>query len=319
MKGEMEIWTLAIDSVRRDSAAVLLVVAESTGSSPGRAGFKMVVAANGLAGSVGGGVMEVGLVDQAREMLLSGDAGAPAAATLVHRPGVPNASGMICSGSQTVIVCRLGPEDLPTVETILRGESGALRIDQRGLMVSDDPCPGRFRFGWTAGDGFVYEETLRRRPRLFIIGGGHCALALSELASKLDFHITLLDDRNDLNTVEKNRFADEKLIIGSYEDIARFVPEGDDVFVVVMTLGYRFDEIVIRRLFGREFRYFGVLGSRAKMKTLLNSLKREGFDSRYLKSIRTPIGLRINSRTPEEIAVSIAAEIISVRNAGAPD
>ena len=68
------------------------------------------------------------------------------------------------------------------------------------------------------------------------------------------------------------------------------------------------------RLFGKRFRYFGVLGSRAKMKTLLNSLKKEGFNERLLAEIRTPVGLPINSRTPEEIAVSIAAEIISVKN-----
>ncbi|HVE56794.1 MAG TPA: XdhC family protein, partial [Pyrinomonadaceae bacterium] len=74
------------------------------------------------------------------------------------------------------------------------------------------------------------------------------------------------------------------------------------------------DEIVIRKLFGKEFKYFGVLGSRAKMKTLLRDLEKEGFDKEKLARIRTPIGLKINSRTPEEIAVSIAAEIIAVKN-----
>ena len=81
-----------------------------------------------------------------------------------------------------------------------------------------------------------------------------------------------------------------------------------------MTLGYKSDEIVIRSLFEKDFKYFGVLGSKAKMKTLLTSLAKQGFPAERLKQIRTPIGLPINSRTPEEIAISIAAEIISVKN-----
>jgi xanthine dehydrogenase accessory factor len=81
-----------------------------------------------------------------------------------------------------------------------------------------------------------------------------------------------------------------------------------------MTLGYASDKVVIKQLAGRDFKYFGVLGSMAKMATLMKELKEEGIDPERLARIRTPIGIPINSRTPEEIAVSIAAEIISVRN-----
>jgi len=72
---------------------------------------------------------------------------------------------------------------------------------------------------------------------------------------------------------------------------------------------------VIRKLFDKDFKYFGVLGSKAKMKTLLRNLEKEGFALEKLKKIRAPVGLPIGSRTPEEIAVSIAAEIIAVKNA----
>lgn len=130
----------------------------------------------------------------------------------------------------------------------------------------------------------------------------------------MDFYISLFDDRAKLNTVEKNKFVNEKKIIDSYENIADFVADGKNVYTVVMTLGYKFDEIVIRKLFDKSFKYFGVLGSKAKMKTLLKNLEEEGFDKEKLSRIHTPIGLQINSRTPEEIAVSIAAEIIAVKN-----
>jgi xanthine dehydrogenase accessory factor len=81
-----------------------------------------------------------------------------------------------------------------------------------------------------------------------------------------------------------------------------------------MTVGYKSDEIVMRKLIERDFKYFGVLGSRAKMATLLRQLKNEGFAAEKLNRIRTPVGIEINSRTSEEIAVSIAAEIIQVKN-----
>jgi xanthine dehydrogenase accessory factor len=276
----------------------------------------MAVTADEIAGSVGGGVMEVDLVDHAKRILEEKPA-APTAeiVSLVHRPDVPNASGMICSGQQTVIVCRLGPEDLPAVEAAA-GKSG-FRIGPDGLSVGGRSGSGGIRFRGADNGGFAYEENPGTRPRLFIIGGGHCALALSETMSRLGFRISLFDDRAELNTLEKNRFADEKTILESYEAIGDFVPAGESNYVVVMTIGYRFDEIVIRSLSEREFAYFGVLGSRAKMTALLRRLAAEGFDRERLSRLRTPVGLPIGSQTPEEIAVSIAAEIIAVKNGAA--
>lgn len=190
-----------------------------------------------------------------------------------------------------------------------------LKFEILGLPLEGGTQNEDFKFQILGINQFVYEESLGFKNKLFIIGGGHCALALSELMAKMDFYITLFDDRKDLNTLAKNDFADEKRVIESYEQIGEFVESGNNAYVVVMTLGFVFDEIVIRELFDKNFKYFGVLGSRAKMKTLLKTLEKEGFDKEKLAKIKTPIGLKINSRTPEEIAVSIAAEIIAVKNA----
>jgi xanthine dehydrogenase accessory factor len=136
---------------------------------------------------------------------------------------------------------------------------------------------------------------------------------LSELMAKMDFYISLFDDRPHLNTIAKNEFADRKIVVENYEKIGDYVETGANVYVVVMTLGYQSDAAVMRNLIDRDFKYFGVLGSKAKMTTLLRELKNEGFPAEKLNRIRTPIGIEINSRTPEEIAVSIAAEIIRVK------
>jgi xanthine dehydrogenase accessory factor len=149
---------------------------------------------------------------------------------------------------------------------------------------------------------------------LYIVGGGHCALALSDLMSKMDFRIHIFDDRPDLNTLQKNHFADEIVIIESYEKIGEAISSDPDAYVVIMTLGYKTDALVIRQLADRAFKYFGVLGSKAKMATLLKELRADGVDPHHFDRIRAPIGVPIKSRSPEEIAVSIAAEIISVKN-----
>lgn len=300
---------------------MLLVVAESSGSSPGRAGYKMAVAADGeLFGSIGGGVMEVELVERAKvkSKKVKGK-NTTEIIEQVHRKDVPNSSGMICSGRQTVIVKQLDESDLDALNAIIdclkQRKSPAFEISNLGFQViknTQDNSP--LHFSKSSETEFVYQEQLGSKHRLFIIGGGHCALALSEVMLRLGFHISIFDDRPELNTLEKNQFANEITVIDSYERIADHVPAGESSYVVVMTIGYKFDEIVIRKLFDKNFKYFGVLGSKAKMKTLLRALEEDGFDRDRIAQIRTPIGLPINSRTPEEIAVSIAAEIIAVKN-----
>lgn len=234
---------------------------------------------------------------------------------MVHRKNVANSSGMICSGKQTVIMYLLDHNDLAVIGQLAAAtEPLGFRISQRGTEIAGagDSASPRFERN---GHEFLYEETIGIRPRLFIVGGGHCALALSELASKLGFAISLFDDREGLNSIEKNSFADEKTIVESYEKLGELIPSDDDAFVVVMTLGFKFDEIVVRALFEKDFRYFGVLGSKAKIKTMFSALEKDGFDRERLNRIHAPVGVKINSRTPEEIAVSIAAELIAVKNA----
>jgi len=328
MSNEFELWTFVHARLQAREPVMLLVVAESSGSSPGRAGYKMAIGADGeLCGSVGGGVMEVSLVEHAK--VKSKKAKGKSESTIrnaqsaiqeqIHQKDSPNSSGMICSGKQTVIFRLLTPNDVGTVDSII--ESLANRTDTFLTITSNVLKLGPTKVGTpnatfeklTETD-FEYVEKLGFKNDLYIIGGGHCALALSELMSKMDFHISIFDDRPELNTIEKNRFAHEIDIIDSYENIGESIRVGDNTYVVVMTLGYISDAIVMRQLINRDLKYFGVLGSKAKMATLLKELKSEGFAAERLDRIHTPIGLPINSRTPEEIAVSIAAEIIGVKN-----
>jgi xanthine dehydrogenase accessory factor len=315
MSQQLELWQFITARLKEGNSVMLLVVAESTGSSPGRRGYKMAVAENGeLCGSIGGGVMEVRLVESAKAKLAGKNANAETELIeQVHRKNVPHSSGMICSGRQSVIMRLLNRDHLPVVEDILVSLAGrraatiAISRDSIGVSAANE--------SYTSETDVRYTERLGSSNELYIVGGGHCSLALSELMSRMDFRISIFDDRPDLNTIEKNEFADEITIVDTYENIGDHIPSGDSSYVVVMTLGYASDEVVVRSLIGKDLKYLGVLGSHAKMATLLKTLRDDGYPSERLDRIRTPIGVPINSHTPEEIAVSIAAEIVSIKNA----
>jgi xanthine dehydrogenase accessory factor len=336
---ERDLWQFIATILELGQNAMLLVVATSSGSSPGRRGYKMAVSADGeLFGSIGGGVMEVNLVEQSRVLLSEPPAGrgpregirsgvedagglTQPISEQVHRKNVPDSSGMICSGKQTVIFKMLFPDDLEKARLavsaleeqrrdILELSPDLIRIGPSGAGTSNTD----FIFEKHSDTDFIYRERLGFKNELYIVGGGHCALALCKLMAGMDFHIRLFDDRPNLNTIEKNEFAHDIEIIESYESISDVIPSGENHYVVVMTLGYKSDEAVIKKLLEKEFRYFGVLGSRAKMATLIKSLHEQGYSKERLDRLHTPIGLPINSHTPEEIAVSIAAEIIAVKN-----
>ena len=164
-------------------------------------------------------------------------------------------------------------------------------------------------------ESWNYVEKIGFQNQLYIVGGGHCAYALSKQMRALnnDFYISLFDDRGDLNTFLENDFPHQKKVV-DYHKIAEEIPSGENVFVVIMTFGYRTDDLVLRGLLEKKFKYLGILGSESKIKKMFLDLKNEGVGEEILNKIHAPIGLIKHTKTPEEIAVSIAAEIIEIKN-----
>ncbi len=130
----------------------------------------------------------------------------------------------------------------------------------------------------------------------------------------MDFYIHSFEDREQLNTFEKNNYAHEKTIVKDYSEISQLIPSGENNYVVVMTFGYRTDDVALRALMNKNFKYLGLLGSKKKSEKMFADYRKEGIDEDVLKKIHSPIGIQIKSQTPEEISVSIAAEIISIKN-----
>ena len=327
---DLPVWTLAATSLRAGTPVALLCVVRSEGSSPGRQGFKMAVTDAAVAGSIGGGIMEHKWVELARQHLREADA-TPILRPQIHRREAPaDRSGMMCSGEQEVLLWPLAAPDLAAVAAIATAlqtlAGGYLELNPAaGLrFIAPETAVAQAAFepafyAYQPGPAWRYQERLGFRDQLTIVGGGHVSLALSRVAAALDFELTVLDDRPDLPTLAANEAAHHRRVI-DYENVAAEVPAGPHQYVVVMTVGYRTDAVVLRHLLGstregRAYRYLGVMGSTAKVAELRQGLAEAGFAETEIAWLRGPIGLPINSQTPEEIAISIAAELIQVRRA----
>jgi xanthine dehydrogenase accessory factor len=314
---DLAVWQYAAESLRAGVAVALLAVVRSEGSSPGRQGFKMSVTEVDTVGSIGGGIMEHKLVELVRTWLREGRH-APEIRQQVHRAQAPaHRSGMICSGEQEILLLPLLLRDLPAVEASVAAlqhlgggwweVSAAARL--RVLPAAPTVSTGEYQ----PGPDWRYTEPLGFRDQLTIVGGGHVALALSRVMSTLDFGITVLDDRPDLPTQQRNIFAHHRRTV-PYEQLRQHIPTGPHQYIVIMTVGYRTDAVALRELLHHPVRYLGVMGSQAKIEHLLQEMRAAGVGETTLARVHAPIGLPIHSRTPEEIAISVAAELIRERN-----
>ncbi|GAB2472939.1 hypothetical protein GCM10011375_27110 [Hymenobacter qilianensis] len=300
---------------------MLLYVVQSQGSSPGRQGFAMSVDAHGdMQGSIGGGIMEHKLVQLARERLAQPSPGSSLHRQIHNKKAPQNQSGMICSGEQTVLFYPVRPTDAPAIQQLLlalqQEQSCTLILSPGGIFFEASKLPIQdYLFRQEAEAEWLYQEKIGHKNQLHLIGGGHCALALSRLVQSLDFRVQLYEDRPQLNTFLANNYVHEKTIVASYADLNELISEGENQYVIIMTVGYRTDDIAVRALLGKKLRFLGLLGSQKKIEKMLTDYQAEGFSQKQLQQLHAPVGLPINSQTPEEIAISIAAQLISVKNA----
>jgi Xanthine and CO dehydrogenases maturation factor, XdhC/CoxF family len=329
MNKQIAVWKFIKKSFAENIPVKLLYVLESSGSSPGRQGFFMAVNANKeMEGSIGGGIMEHKFVEMAKEKLQeirnkkkeirNEEVDAEIRKQIHDKSAAKNQSGMICSGEQTILIYRVQDKDISQIERLItsleQNKNGTLNLSPEGIFFEDASPAKDFEFILKSEEDWSYIEKTGYKNHLYIIGGGHCALAFSKLMSTMDFYIHLFEDREGLNTIQANNYVHEKTIVKDYSELKELIAHGENNYVVVMTFGYRTDDIAVRALLDKDLKYFGLLGSKKKIEKMFTDYKQEGINDEALKKIHSPIGVQIKSETPEEIAVSIAAEIIKVKN-----
>ena len=162
----------------------------------------------------------------------------------------------------------------------------------------------------------LFVDVQHRRPTLLVVGAGHIALPLAQLAKMCDFELIVLDDRASFANKERFPMADQ-VIAAPFEATLREFPLDEDTYIVLVTRGHQHDVSSLLQVLDRPAAYIGMIGSRRRVRAVFDLLEKErGIPRERFKRVYSPIGLDIGSEAPVEIAVSIMAEIIKVRRGG---
>jgi xanthine dehydrogenase accessory factor len=161
----------------------------------------------------------------------------------------------------------------------------------------------------------VMVEVVEAPVTLLIIGGGHIGLSLATIGAHVGFSVAVMDDREMYANAERFAMADF-VKAGDFTEMIAGFPIGTNTYIVMVSRGHKQDETALRAVVNRGAGYVGMIGSKRRVSTVLRHLAEEGFAIEDLERVYTPIGFDIGAETPEEIAVSIMAEIIAVRRGG---
>ncbi len=162
----------------------------------------------------------------------------------------------------------------------------------------------------------ILVEPILSEPTVFLFGAGHVSQQVAPIAKKVHFKVVVIDDRAIFANHDRFPEADE-VIVSEFEKCFSSLTIDESSYLVILTRGHLYDGVVLEQAIKTSARYIGMIGSRNKIQTLYKNLTKKGVSRETLERVHAPIGLDINSETPEEIAVSIVAELIQVRGQAA--
>lgn len=341
---DLEIYKKAAQVLGRGENIALITVISTTGSTPGKVGYKMLVwGEDGQTfGTIGGGLLEAEIINMAKNIL-------PKTENQVLRfnlNGTEDDEKGICGGSiefllesfdkqslplfkelsiaiengaKAVLISIISPEKPP--EKILLGN--AEQIDAANIGFSPDIIESVKKLvaeersaKKTLKDGVqIFIETISEQPMVFIFGAGHLSYHISKYAKSLNFRVTVCDDRAEFANIQ--RFPDvDNIIVESFENIFDKIEINKNSYIVIVTKGHKLDEMVLEKAVKTDVKYIGMIGSKRKTLTILKRLNERGIPQETLSRVYSPIGISIGSVTPEEIALSIVCELVKIRRLG---
>lgn len=330
---------------RRERVAVATILAVS-GSAPRSPGTKMIVREEGEAiGTIGGGPLEARILSLAKTVIKEHK---PAHHKFSFSKELAAESGMICGGSAEVLVEFFdGSErhDLDFFQNVCNAFEKGKRVQlatyinssqgyletEKGLVREESLIAGSLELipelhgvlGKTrkssqpvlmeSEEGRYFIEYLASSAVVCIFGAGHIAEKLAPLCALVGFQTIVLDDRSDFANRERFPTADGIIVLDSFKDAFGELETDNDSYLVIVTRGHVHDKDVLSQALESDAAYIGMIGSKRKRDAIYEALTEEGFTSESIEKVHSPIGLDIKAESPEEIAVSIVAELIKVR------
>lgn len=335
MKTMKELFETARKSMEEKQDLVFVTTISSSGSSPRGAGSKMLVLENGTSyGTIGGGNVEYVSIQHAREVLKQKQS---CTRGFALRPNQVADLGMICGGDVVIFFQYISWENQEfydlctrilkswdknentwlifdiTEETVWQA---GLYEEQEGLtgLELSDPSPllQTKAVQMVLGERKYYCEPLVQKGRVYVFGGGHVAQALVPVLARLEFRCVVFDDREAFSNPQVFPEA-EQCILGDFTRISDYLSIQPQDYVCIMSRGHQYDYLIQKQILTTQAHYIGVMGSRKKKEVIRQKLLADGFSQEDISRITTPIGLDILAETPEEIAISIAGQLIAER------
>ncbi|MGB6014099.1 MAG: XdhC family protein [Nodosilinea sp.] len=295
--------------------AVLATVISVRGSVPREVGARLVVDANGQTfNTIGGGAGEAKVLRQAQEVLKTGEK----QFVDIDLSGAPQRQTQgVCGGHMRVwLECWQGEAAKSLVQQILQNLQKGQSVTLVTPLDSDnDPYLADDTVQIDPAIAFV--ETLQPPPTLLIVGAGHVGIQLAKVAHLIGFQIAVQDDRSEWANAEYYPQASQILTDGVEKAIVSLSTH-QNLYAALVTRGYTYDLAALQALLQRPTpcQYIGMIGSEKRVRQVYGAIAAEGVPKEKLDAIYGPIGLDIGALTPEEIAVSICAELILVRRGG---
>ncbi|MBQ9063221.1 MAG: XdhC family protein [Eubacterium sp.] len=163
----------------------------------------------------------------------------------------------------------------------------------------------------------VYAEQITGGKKIVICGAGHVGIAIARIGKMIGCDVTVIDDR--MSFADQAREAGVNVICDAFTEALKQIPGDANTWFVIVTRGHKWDKVCLKEIAQKPHAYIGLMGSRRRVKIVMQNLAEEGIDPEVLSRVYTPVGLKIGAETPEEIAVSVMAEIIQVKNQSGKD
>lgn len=349
-----EVFHEAVNRLEKGESVVVATVIRTKGSTPQKPGAKLLVRQDGTgAGTLGGGCVEGDIWFAAKQLMQQGGEAEYREYELNEELAAED--GLVCGGTMYFLIDPVyTPEDyLPyareidfaykgegavALATVIKsGSDGKSRIGDKlfirengktegtlGNLETDKGAiekakilmiHGRNEYVMTASGAEYFIEAYTTPPQLVICGGGHVSRALASLAKPLEFRLFITDDREEF--ANEDRFPEADIIVSEKpEDALPNLPINPNTFIVVATRGHRYDNSALLAAAKTPARYVGLMGSKRKTILIYEDLMRSDLSLDRIREIRSPIGLDIKARTPEEIAISIMSEMLMFRLGG---
>lgn len=285
----------------------LVTIIETKGSAPRHTGSKMLVDGAGVvAGTIGGGKGEYLSILEGQKMI---EAQSFTVMDIARLGTDPKASLMICGGVNKLLIQYIDQE----LKLIFQK---ALSVIESGeeIYLATDLISGKsyLKEKFSNEENHFYER-LKPQDNLLILGGGYVGYALYEIGIYLGFEVSIFDDREDF--VARERFPQaRKLCSGEYEQMISEYSFNDHSYIAIVTRGHLQDGECLKQVIRKKHKYLGLIGSKRKIKLIMEDLLQDGYHEEELAQVHAPIGLDIKAETPEEIAISVFAEIIEEKN-----